>query len=821
MRRVKFFMAAVLIMASFFSQAQPAAGKVKGTVTDGSAKILESATITLCRVADSSVAKISVADKTGKFEFEGIPDGRYFVRISATGHQKGFSEVFDISASNSLIQLKNIDLVPLVKSMDGITVTSRKPLIEQKIDRTIVNVEAAVSNVGTSALEVLEKSPGISVDKDGNISLKGKQGVQVYIDGRPSYLSGNDLANYLRGLSSSQLEQIEIMTNPPAKYEAAGNSGIINIKTKKSRQFGYNGSLSSTWNQGHYARFNESLNFNYRKNKVNVFSTLGYNKRRNFQRLDIQRKFLEATTKEVKSHYDQASQMHDDGETFNGKIGIDYSPTKRTTLGAVVNGFFNPNTFGNGSNVMIADPYNVLLSRTVARSSNDKEWKNFSTNLNFRHVFDTTGKELTADADYLTYRSSNTQELINAYYDALGMPTVKADTLLGNLPQDIHIYSAKMDYVHPLKKGAKFEAGFKTSFVNTDNNAVYDSLNYGVLVRDVGRSNHFIYKENVNAAYVNYSRPLSKKMTAQFGLRLENTNAKGNQVTTGDVFSRHYTQLFPTAFLQYTATDKHTFGLNYGRRIERPDYADLNPFIMFLDKYTFEQGNPNLQPQFAHNVELSHTYKGFLTTTLNYTKTTDMINDILEQDPDKNETVIRKQNIANQRQYGLALNAGGQLTKWWSGNVYANLFNNKFSGVLNGDYTVISANTGQFNVSNQFKMNKTWSAELSGFYMTGGVDGVFRIKGFGMMNMGVSKQLFKGKGSLRLNIRDVLYSQKIKGTIRYSNIDAAFQQRRDSRQLGLGFTWRFSKGKMNGNGPKRKTGGASEEQNRVKTGGDN
>lgn len=821
MRRVKFFMAAVLIMASFFSQAQPAAGKVKGTVTDGSAKILESATITLCRVADSSVAKISVADKTGKFEFEGIPDGRYFVRISATGHQKGFSEVFDISASNSLVQLKNIDLVPLVKSMDGITVTSRKPLIEQKIDRTIVNVEAAVSNVGTSALEVLEKSPGISVDKDGNISLKGKQGVQVYIDGRPSYLSGNDLANYLRGLSSSQLEQIEIMTNPPAKYEAAGNSGIINIKTKKSRQYGYNGSLSSTWNQGHYARFNESLNFNYRKNKVNVFSTLGYNKRRNFQRLDIQRKFLEATTKEVKSHYDQASQMHDDGETFNGKIGIDYSPTKRTTLGAVVNGFFNPNTFGNGSNVMIADPYNVLLSRTVARSSNDKEWKNFSTNLNFRHVFDTTGKELTADADYLTYRSSNTQELINAYYDALGMPTVKADTLLGNLPQDIHIYSARMDYVHPLKKGAKFEAGFKTSFVNTDNNAVYDSLNYGVLVRDVGRSNHFIYKENVNAAYVNYSRPLSKKITAQFGLRLENTNAKGNQVTTGDVFSRHYTQLFPTAFLQYTATDKHTFGLNYGRRIERPDYADLNPFIMFLDKYTFEQGNPNLQPQFAHNVELSHTYKGFLTTTLNYTKTTDMINDILEQDPDKNETVIRKQNIANQRQYGLAINAGGQLTKWWSGNVYANLFNNKFSGVLNGDYTVISANTGQFNVSNQFKMNKTWSAELSGFYMTGGVDGVFRIKGFGMMNMGVSKQLFKGKGSLRLNIRDVLYSQKIKGTIRYSNIDAAFQQRRDSRQLGLGFTWRFSKGKMNGNGPKRKTGGASEEQNRVKTGGDN
>jgi iron complex outermembrane recepter protein len=818
MRKLTIILA--LLVTSFSSQAQNLKGRVNGTVIDGSTKIIESATITLQRLKDSSVVKISVADKSGQFSFEGIGEGNYFVSITAVGHNKGYSPSFEVSELQPVVTLKTIELVPAPKNLSGVTVTARKPLVEQKIDRTVINVEASVTNVGTSAMEVLEKSPGISVDKDGNISLKGKQGVQVYIDGRPSYLSGTDLANYLRSLSSNQLDQIEIMTNPPAKYDAAGNSGIINIKTKKTKQVGYSGSISSTYSQGRYAKLNESFNFNYRKNKVNFFTTLGYNNRKNFQELNIQRKFLESTTKEVKSHFDQVSKMRDNSESFNGKIGLDYFASRKTTIGAVVTGFYNPGTFGNSSDIFISDPAKVLLNRTLAASSNDRRWKNFSTNLNMRHLFDSTGKELTADLDYITYNSSNKQDLVNAYYDAHGIPSAKADTLLGNLPQDINIYTAKMDYTHPLKKGAKFEAGVKTSFVKTDNNAVYDSVNNGLIVRDIGRSNHFIYEENVNAAYVNYSRPLGKKLFGQFGLRLENTNAKGTQVTTGQDFERNYTQLFPTAFLQYKLNEKHSLVLNYGRRIERPDYEDLNPFILFLDRYTFQQGNPNLQPQFAHNIELTHTFKGFLNTTLNYTRTTDIINDVLEQDANKNETVIRKQNIANQRQYGISVSAGGQLTKWWSGNVYANVFNNLFKGVVNGDNVEIGATAAQFNVSNQFKMGKTWSAEIGGFYTTGGVDGVFRIKGFGMMNMGISKQVLKGKGTLRFNVRDILYSQKIKGDIRYSNIDASFQQIRDSRQVAVGFTYRFSKGKINGM-PKRKTGGAGEEQNRVKTGTDN
>lgn len=812
----------VLLTALFIAlfadiQAQTRNGTVNGKVVDGNTRTIESASITLLRAKDSSVAKMSVADKTGAFKFEAVQEGSYLVSVSAVGHRTGYSGVFEISPSKPTVTLGTIELVPAAKNLSGVTVTARKPLIEQKIDRTLVNVDAAASNVGTTALEVLEKSPGVSVDKDGNISLKGKQGVQVYVDGRPTYLSGTDLANMLGNMNSSQLDQIEIMTNPPAKYEAAGNSGIINIKTKKNKQFGYSGSISSTYTQGRLPKFSNGVNFNYRKNKINLFTNLSQNYRRNFQNLDIQRKFIDASTKEIRSHFDQESRIREGGESYSGKIGLDYFMTPKTTLGMVVNGFYNPGKFSNTSDVRISDPSRVLVSRTFASTHNDRKWKHGGANLNLRHVFDSTGRELTFDADYLAYRSTNIQDLNNAYFDAAGTPTIKPDTLLGDLPQHINIYSAKTDYLHPLKNGAKLEAGLKTSYVKTDNNAVYDSLNYGQRVRDIGRSNHFIYEENVNAAYVNYSRPLGKKFFGQLGLRLENTNAKGRQLTTGEHFKRNYTQLFPTVYLQYKASDKHSFVMNYGRRIERPDYEDLNPFIMFLDRYTYEQGNPNLRPQFAHNVELTHNFKGFLNTTLNYTKTTDIINEVLEQHPDRNETAVKKSNIASQQQFGIAVSASGQLRKWWNANLYINLFRNQFNGIINGDPVDISASTAMMNVSNQFKFNKGWSAELSGFYRTPGVDGVFRIRSMGSVNTAVAKQVMKGKGTFRLSVRDIFWTQRAKGTIQYSNIDAAFQQFRDSRLVSLGFTYRFNKGKM-GNAPKRKTGASDDEKNRVKTG---
>lgn len=807
-----------IVSFSFVGHAQTQlTSKVNGSVT-GSQKAIESASIGLLRAKDSSVVKLAVSDKQGQFEIENVKQGKYLVAVQAVGHAKYYSESFEISGTTAGYTVKAIQLQVVSRSLGNVTVTSAKPLIEQKIDRTVVNVEASVTNTGSNALEVLEKSPGISVDKDGNISLKGKAGVQVFIDGRPTYLSGQDLANMLRNMQATQLDQLEIMTNPPAKYDAAGNSGIINIKTKKNKQVGYNGSVTAGYGQGVYPKTNESVNMNYRDGSINLFGNASYSNRERFQTLSIQRKFIDAASKAVTSNFDQQNNLKNNDEAFNGKIGLDYFASKKTTLGVVINGSKSDNQFTSMGAINISDPNNTLLSQTRAASENNQTWKNFSTNFNLRQVLDTTGAEITADLDYIKYRSTNSQIVTNGYYNAAGGPLTgaKPDTLLGNLPQDIAIYSVKVDYLKPLKGGARFEAGLKLSFVKTDNNAGYDSLKNGGIVHDFGRSNHFVYDEKINAAYVNYSRPLSKKISAQFGLRMEQTHSNGNQITTGTVFKRDYVQLFPTAYLQYQANAKNVYVLNYGKRISRPDYQDLNPFVTFLDRYTYQQGNPNLQPQFSHNIELTRTYNNFLTTTLNYTKTTDIIQDVLEQNTLKNESYIKKSNIANQRQYGLSVNAFFNVTKWWSSNIYVNVYNNEFSGIINGDAVTVGATTGMTNIMQQFKFNKGWGAELSGFYRTEGVEGIFRINGFGMVNMGLSKNMMKNKGSLRVSVRDIFWSQRIKGESKYSNIDAKFQQFGESRVVNVSFTYRFMKGKVNT--PQRKRGGASDEANRVKTG---
>jgi hypothetical protein len=805
---------------AFVGQAQTTVnGKVNGTVLSAQ-KPVDAASVSLLRAKDSVVVKLAVSDKTGTFELENIRQGKYLVSVQAAGHARFYSEVFDISTVNANYTIKNIALKAASKELAGVTVSSSKPLIEQKIDRTIVNVEASVTNTGSTAMDVLEKSPGISVDKDGNISLKGKQGVQVFIDGRPTYLSGQDLANMLKNMQSSQLDQLEIMTNPPAKYDAAGNSGIINIKTKKNKQFGYNGSVTAGYGQGVYPRTNESVNMNYRNGSINLFGNISYAYNENYQVLTIQRKFYDAVTKNLSSNFNQVNNLHNSSQNLNSKIGMDYFASKKTTFGIVLTGNSNPNDFSSRGNINIADPNQVLLSQTRAFSDNKESWKNFSSNFNMRHTIDTTGSEITADLDYIRYNSSVSQNVTNSYFDPSGavLAGSRPDTLLGNLPQLIDIYSAKVDYIKPLKKGAKFEAGLKTSFVKTDNNAWYDSLINNKLVHDFGRSNHFIYKENINAAYANLSGNISKKLSGQLGLRLEQTHAEGNQVTSAITFTRDYIQLFPTVYLQYQANTKNSFVINYGKRIGRPNYADLNPFVTFLDRYTFQQGNPNLLPQFSHNIELTHTYNGFLTTTLNYTKTTDIIQDVFEQNTALNQTYIKKSNIANQRQYGLSVNAFVNVTKWWSNNFYANVFNNQFQGIVNGEAVNINASTAMFNATEQFKFKNGWGAEASGFYRTPSIEGILKVYGFGAMNLGMSKQLLKNKASLKLSIKDVLWTQKFKAESELNNVNAQFQQYRDSRVVNISFTYRFSKGKVSNTQQKR--GGASEEASRVK-GADN
>lgn len=799
-----------LVLNGIFALAQQTA--VKGKIIDNNSKAVNAATVSLLKSEDSSIIKTILSDEAGNFLIENNTGGNFLISASAVGHQKIYSSAFVIFENNISV-LNTIALVPVEKTLDNVSVVAKKAFIERKLDKTVVNVEASITSAGSTAMEVLEKSPGVSVDKDGKISLKGKQGVIILIDGKQTYMGAQDLANYLQAMPAANLEQIELMPNPSAKYDASGNSGVINIKTKRNKQKGFNGSVKNTLAVGKYLRSLNTINLNYKNGKFNVFSTFGVNHRKSFQQLDINRKYYDANSK-LNAIFDQTATFIRSNNNNNAKVGVDFYATKKTTIGILFNGSISPSA-QDGTNISYLKNADAVTNSILRSNNTDKEkWKNAGLNLNLRHVFDSTGRELTVDVDALQYKSLHDQFFQSDSYTAAWVKQ-SSEVLTSILPATINVYSAKVDYVQPFKSGLKMETGIKTSIVNTDNVADYFNVIGGAPVVDNDKTNQFKYEENINAGYLNFSKEF-KKWSLQTGLRLENTNYKGNQfgnpVKPDSTFSRSYTGLFPTMFAGYKLNNKNQFGFSYGRRISRPDYESLNPFIFFIDKYTYEAGNPFLKPMYANVFEISHTYNKFLTSTFNYTHSKDMFNEYFEQSGFA--TIVKQNNYGSIDDISLSLNAEVKPTKWWTIMPYAELNYNKVNSQLYAFELKTSGTGFSTNINNQFSFKNGWNAELSGFFRSKMKRGQFEIASMNQMSTGVSKQILKNKGSLKLNIADVFYTGRQKGVVNIQNTVAAFMQRRDSRTVGITFSYRFGKPlKIQ----QRKSGGAGDEQNRIKT----
>ena len=817
MRRIIAILAICLIVG-YSAHAQGTA-RITGNIYDPSNKGMGNVTVTLLRSKDSSLAKMAVTDKSGHYEIINIKEGNYFIVATFVGYEKKLSDPIEIK-NEGTVEVPAITLQEAAKGLSGVTVQARRPLVENKIDKMVVNVDASPTNAGATALEVLEKSPGISVDRDGNISIKGKQGVIVLMDGKQTYLSGQDLANLLRNMPASQLDQIEIMTQPSAKFDASGNSGILNLRTKKSLAKGFNGSINLSYVQGKYPKSPNSFSFNYRTGKVNIFSNMSYSYWTGFNDQHLTRTFRIGGIKQ--SVFDQQADQKNRSQNFSGRVGLDYSINKNTSIGFLINGIYRPGRWENNGRANIYDGKGNLDSFVMANTINRDTWKNFGTNVNFRKVLSPNGRELTADADMIQYKTNSRQTSDNYTFRADGR-IIETGTnpllLKGNLPSDITIYSGKVDYVHPINKESKFEAGVKSSLVSTDNDAQYelhDNIRK-VWKVDNTRSNRFFYDENINAAYVNYNRQF-KKVGIQTGLRLENTISKGNQlgnaVQKDTAFKNNYTQLFPTAYISYAYNTNNQFGLSYGRRIERPNYQDMNPFVYFLDQYTFRQGNPNLTPQFTHNIELSHNFKKSLNTALSFSSTTDILNDILKQNDVTKVTYQTKENVAKRQTIGLTISYNAPVTKWWTTSVFTNLNHSHYEGIVNNQTLDVALVSFMANASQQFRFAKTWSAEINGFYRTSAQEtGLFLIRPMGVVSFGFGKQIMNNKGTLKLNIIDPFYIQQARVVIEHDNIDAYVVNKWDNRRVGLTFSYRFAKGQ---NVQQRKrASSAQEEQNRV------
>ncbi len=832
MKKTFSLLTALLLTMLLYAQTKP--GKISGTVVNTEKKPVESVTVQLLKAADKALVKTAITDKAGNYAFEKIAEGNYTISFTAAGFAKQLSDPISITAASPTATVAAATIASDAKSMQGVTVTAQKPFIEQKLDRTIVNVDASPSNAGATALEVLEKSPGVSVDNDGNISLKGKQGVIVMMDGKPTYLSAADLANVLRNLPASALDQIEIMTNPSAKYDAAGNSGVINIKTKKSKTKGSNGTVTLGNTTGLFRNNGKeelvwkptfSVNYNYKKNKVNLFGNFVYNYREGRGMLDITSRYYE-NGKQLDSISKVNTSFRFRNNNYTLKMGMDYSPNKKNTFGIVLNGFLFAGRPTPTTNTTFSTLDGDVFSRLNSKTINKLAWNNFSTNLNYKHTFDTSGTELTLDLDYSHYKNVSDQLLSTGFFDANNNQTADSMFLKGHLPSAIDIYSLKSDFNHTYKNSIKLEAGIKASYVQSDNLVDY-LRKMGSYWAPDSRNNHFIYTENINAAYLNANKTF-KKWDVQTGLRMENTNTKGVQTSDNSVVKRSYVSFFPSVFVSYNASAKNSFTVSASRRLQRPNYQDLNPFTFFLDSLSYRQGNPYLAPQFSYNYELKHTYNNKLSTTLNYTSTTDVISQIIKRKKGTNNELIgflTIDNIAKFTNMGVAVSSPVKFAKWWNANLFVNVFRNHYTG------TYISTESAQskvvdldlaytsfsLNINNSFTIGKGWTAELSGFYNYKSVQQLTLSYPMGQMNFGLAKNnLLKGKASLRLNARDPFGWMRFKGLTQYGNVDISIRNRFDSRQYGVNFTYRF--GKQQGQS-RRRNSATEDEQRRVGAGG--
>ena len=788
-------------------------GKIQGNLKSSSNEPIETLVVTLLSSSDNSIVKTTLTELNGSFEFTNVAENSYIIFIDDLAYKTYKSEVFSIQQNTLVLPTILIEKQD-VNNLEEVTIERKKAFVENKIDRTVVNVESMISAAGSDAMDVLEKSPGILIDQNGTITYKGKSGVAVFIDDKPTNLSGTELEAYLKSLPAETLNQIEFMTNPPAKYDAAGSAGIINIKTKKSKLKGFNGSFSSRVSQGKRMVNRNSLNLNYTDGKIRLYGNLSYAKQESVTDLYIFRRYKNEDLS-TKTLFDQNSMIEGENTNANAKIGLDFYASEKTTLGISFNGFTRSG--GNTSDVksVLSNAASIIDSTIIANNTEDKKFQNGGVTLNYSRDFN-EGKKLTADADFLTYSDKTQQRFRNFIYQPDNTLS-SSDELVGKLPSKISIYSFKTDYSHPLKNEGLIEAGYKISYSETDNVAEYDNVIDGALIPNYDTSNHFQYNEIINAAYLNFNKSY-KRFSFQTGLRLETTISKGNQLGNimkpASQFKRDYTNLFPTVYVMYKldSIGDNQLVANYGKRISRPYYQDLNPFLSPLDKFTFYSGNPFLNPSFSNTVELSYRYKGIFSSSLSYGTSKDDINETIEIRD--GIYYSRPGNIGKSEFLSLVLQSDFDVTSWFSTSLFSEIAYMDYRSELFTEGLHSFGTFYFFSSTNRFKINKKWSAEISGRYTSEMTSSQFTLGENAAINLGIQTKIFKDKGTLRLNANDIFYQGIRNGVINNLKLtDATWKNKPDSRFVALTFTYAFGKSFE----PKsQERSGAESEQSRVK-----
>jgi len=763
--------------------------QVFGQVKDSQGEALPFANIALMEANSEKLITGNVSDENGRFSISTTQSGKFKIRVSTIGFETFESEVFEMKTGMSK-DFGTIQMKEEMASLGEVEVRAARPEVTIEADKTTINIEGTVMAEGNTALDVIGRSPGVFVDQDGNINLNGRPGVTVMINDRQTYMSAQDLANFLRAMPAENIKSIEVINNPSARFDAEGAAGVINIKLKKNNMDGVFGNVQAG-NQynGFYAPFGGAT-VNMKKGKWTTNASFNYSEYNILNELNINRNFQ---LEEGVSNFDQANDMvmKRNNKFFNG--GADYELNKNHSVGMNVQLSDNRGTETSDSRTVITNP--GMVDRNYIKSANDNRSGNQRVFANLHYVgqLDTLGTKITSDIDYTKMSSESDGILFNEYYIG-DRQNLNRDRIKTMNEMQYHIFTAKVDYIKPLGKGRVFESGLKGSWVRSDNDLQLSrSLEEEPFMPDPN-SNEFVYKENVLAVYTSYKGSISPKLNYQAGLRGEYSDIEGNSLTMGQVNTQRYFSLFPSMFLQHKLSDNYQINYNVNRRITRPNYRLLNPFVFYIDPLTTERGNPELRPQFSNNFEMNHVIKRAYQISLSYSETEDVFQQIFTQDEESRTTTTYTANFDKARSFNFRGIIPVDIAPWWNTSNMLQVNHNAWKSMIGDVLLDVSQTSFMARTQHNIMLPAGFKVEVVGMYLGPQLYGQARLSSFGWVDAGVSKSVMKDKLSITLNGTDLFRTQIINADIQFDQMDTQFRQYRSNQGVRLTLRYKFAQG---------------------------
>ncbi len=782
--------------------------KIFGMVKDEKSQAIPYANVALVEAETGALITGAVSDENGKFTIQSSSAKEMQLIITSLGYKTLKSDVFQLHSGESK-DFKELVLEDEMKTLNEVTVRATRPEVIVEADKTTINIEGTVLAEGNTALDVLARSPGVYVDQDGRINLNGRQGVTVMVNDRLTYMSSDDLANFLRSMPADNIKSIEIINNPTARFDAEGGAGIINIKLKKNS---FSGVFGSAQIGGNYiGKFgpNANVSINVKKGKWTNTASLNYNEFVEINNLTINRNFNVAGGQ---SKFSQEGRFNTRQKTFFFNGGSDYEINKNHSVGINIQANQSNGKERSKSDTDVSNPESTNNFEIISNNNVGNERQRIFANLHYVGTLDTLGTKLTADFDFGKMSSSSNSLMVN-------QNTILSDSnnpfftrILNDNSMVYDIMTAKVDFIKPFGKGKTLESGLKGSWIKSDNNLILKNSEADGPFIPNPNSNQFIYEENVLAAYSTYKSKFNDRMTFQAGLRTEYSDITGTSVTLNQENKQNYINLFPSFSVQQKVSKDYQIIYNANRRINRPNYRLLNPFIFFLDPLTSEKGNPDLRPQFSNNLEINNVFKGAYQLALGYSETVDAFQQIFTQDEETRSTTTFTANLDKTTNWNARFIFPVEVNKWWNSSNMIQVNHNTFKSLIGDAYLDVAQTSYMLRSQHNLVLPNNFKMEVVGMFLGPQIWGQATMKSFGWVDAGITKGFKKDKLMLTVNGTDLFRSMVYRAEIKFDQIDTNFRQYRNTQGIRFTLRYKFAQGESF---RVSNRSGSSEEKNRL------